>query len=123
MLSVRAPPSADCAMKSSSVTPARLPRRLFVLAIETLAALRDLARRRRVLDDEQLIARHRHALKPRICTGIAGPACLTGLPRSSNRLRTRPEYMLQMKSSPTLSVPFCTSTVATGPCPDRATLR
>ena len=32
-------------------------------AIETLAPLRDFARRRRVFDDEQLIARHRHALE------------------------------------------------------------
>ncbi len=39
---------------------------------------------------------------PSTCTGIAGPASFTGLPRSSNIARTRPEYMPQMKSSPTL---------------------
>ena len=32
-------------------------------AIETFATLRDFARRRRVFDDEQLIAGHRHALE------------------------------------------------------------
>ena len=32
-------------------------------AIETLAALRDFARRRGIFDDEQLIARHRNALE------------------------------------------------------------
>ena len=54
---------------------------------------------------------------PSTCTGIAGPAAFTGLPRSSSSARTRPEYMPQMKSSPTFSVPLCTSTVATGPLP------
>ena len=54
---------ADCAMKSSSVTPPRVAATALRFAIETLAALRDFARRRGVLDDEQLIARHRHALE------------------------------------------------------------
>ena len=63
MWSVRAPPAADCAMKSSSVTPPRVAATALRLAIETLATLRDFARRRRVLDDEELIAGHRHALE------------------------------------------------------------
>jgi hypothetical protein len=54
---------------------------------------------------------------PSTCTGIAGPADFTVLPRSSSSARTRPENMPTMKSSPTFSVPLCTSTVATGPFP------
>ena len=34
-------------------------------AVETLATLRDFARRRGVFDDEELIARHRHAAECR----------------------------------------------------------
>ncbi len=55
--------------------------------------------------------------KPRICTGIEGPADLTVLPRSSNIARTLPLYSPQMKLSPVASVPRCTSTVASGPLP------
>ena len=46
--------------------------------------------------------------KPRICTGIDGPASFTVLPRSSYSARTRPENLPQMKLSPPRSVPRCT---------------
>ena len=48
-------------------------------AIETLTALRDFARGRRVFDDEQLIARHRHALEAEDLHGNRGAGFLDRL--------------------------------------------
>ncbi len=111
-------PAAACDMKSSRVTaPLRDVRRLFASrsrrcrfwAISREAAASSTTRKRSPAIGTPSM--------PNTCTGIAGPASFTCLPRSSNMARTRPEYMPQMKSSPTRRVPFCTSTVATGPFP------
>ena len=55
--------------------------------------------------------------KPVTSTGVAGPASLTRSPRSSLIARTRPQVVPEKNASPTCSVPFCTSTVATMPRP------
>ena len=47
-------------MKSSSVTRALARAAALRFAIEPLATLRDLARLRRIVDDEELVAGHRH---------------------------------------------------------------
>src|SRR5437762_3125589 len=49
--------------------------------------------------------------------GVEGGASLGVRPGSSNIARTLPNTEPQMKKSPGLSGPFCTSTVATGPRP------
>ncbi len=49
------------------------------LAIEPLATLRDLARRRRILDDEELIAGHRHAVDAEHLHRNRGTRALHGL--------------------------------------------
>ena len=46
-----------------------------------------------------------------------GAALSTGLPFSSNMARTRPNSLPAMIGSPSFSVPFFTSTVATAPRP------
>ena len=58
---MRFSPAAACDMKSSSETA--LLRRAAALgfAVEAFAALRDLARLRGVVDDEELVAGHGHA--------------------------------------------------------------
>ncbi len=55
--------------------------------------------------------------KPITSTGIEGPAFLTCLPRSSMSARTLPNVPPTTMMSPTRSVPFWTSTVATAPRP------
>ena len=86
-------------------------------AIETLATLRDFARRRRVFDDEQLIARHRHALEAEHLhrnrrTGLLHRlAALVEQRANAAGVHAADEVVAD------LSVPFCTSTVATGPLP------
>ena len=55
--------------------------------------------------------------KPRISTGVDGGAVLTRLPLSFTIARTLPTAVPAITKSPTLSVPFCTRTVATGPLP------
>ena len=55
--------------------------------------------------------------KPRISTGIDGPACLICLPFSSTNARTLPTCSPARIASPTFRRPFCTSIVATGPRP------
>ncbi len=55
--------------------------------------------------------------RPWISTGIDGPALCTGLPFSSSIARTRPYTAPASTTSPRLSVPDCTSSVATGPRP------
>ena len=50
-----------------------------------------------------------------ISTGVDGPASLTFSPRSLISARTRPLARPAMMLSPTCSVPFCISTVASGP--------
>ena len=55
--------------------------------------------------------------RPMISTGTDGPADFTFLPLSSVIARTRPTAVPAMTMSPLCSVPFCTSTVATGPRP------
>ena len=55
--------------------------------------------------------------KPMTSTGIEGPAFLTCLPLSSMSARTLPNVPPTTTMSPTRSVPFCTSTVATAPRP------
>ena len=54
---------------------------------------------------------------PSTSTGVDGTASLTICPFSSNIARTLPYTAPAMKLSPTRSVPFCTSTVATLPRP------
>ena len=55
--------------------------------------------------------------RPMTSTGIEGPAFLTCLPLSSISARTLPNVPPATTMSPTRSVPFCTSTVATAPRP------
>ena len=55
--------------------------------------------------------------RPSTCTGIDGAALSTALPFSSNMARTRPNSLPAMIGSPSFSVPFFTSTVATAPRP------
>ena len=55
--------------------------------------------------------------RPSISTGVDGVAVLTRLPLSLIIARTLPTAVPAITKSPTLSVPFCTSTVATGPRP------
>ena len=55
--------------------------------------------------------------RPWISTGIEGPASSTDFPVSSVMARTRPNTLPASSTSPRLSVPDCTSTVATGPLP------
>ena len=57
------------------------------------------------------------SFSPRISTGWDGPASLTRLPLSSIIALTRPWADPAAIASPTWSVPFCTSTVATEPFP------
>src|SRR5215510_12887056 len=54
---------------------------------------------------------------PWISTGSDGPAILTFLPDGSSSPRTRPEYEPTTTASPSFSVPFWISAVATGPRP------
>ena len=55
--------------------------------------------------------------RPRISTGADGPASVTARALSSSMARTRPHSAPATTMSPCRSVPFCTSTVATGPRP------
>ena len=55
--------------------------------------------------------------KPSTSTGWLGPAEVTLRPLSSIIARTRPKAVPATMGSPILRVPFCTSTVATGPRP------
>ena len=55
--------------------------------------------------------------RPVISTGTLGPASFTRRPRSSIMERTRPTVVPATMVSPAWRVPFCTSTVATGPMP------
>ena len=57
------------------------------------------------------------AERPRISTGVEGPADFTALPLSSCMARTRPHSAPATTMSPGCRVPFWTSTVATGPRP------
>ncbi len=116
-LRVRCCPAAACDMKSSSDTTPFVVRRLL--------ASRSSRSRRWAISRAWLASSTTTnwspaigtPVRPSTCTGIAGPASLTCLPRSSSRARTRPECRPQMKSSPTCSVPLCTRIVATGPLP------
>ena len=55
--------------------------------------------------------------RPRISTGLEGPAFLTLLPLSSIIALILPKAAPATIGSPTFKVPSCTSTVATGPRP------
>mmetsp|Transcript_37212 Transcript_37212/g.81028 ORF Transcript_37212/g.81028 Transcript_37212/m.81028 type:complete len:373 (+) Transcript_37212:768-1886(+) len=55
------------------------------------------------------------SLRPRICTGVEGPASSMGSPVSPSSARTRPCMEPASTASPTRSVPACTSIVAVGP--------
>ena len=57
------------------------------------------------------------ASRPRISTGVDGPASSTARPRSSNIARILPKVLPTTKLSWFFSVPFCTSTDATAPRP------
>ena len=57
------------------------------------------------------------SLRPRISTGVDGPASFTRRPLSSIMARILPKHAPAAMVSPTLKVPFCTRTVATGPLP------
>jgi hypothetical protein len=117
MRSVRFSPRSAAVMKSSSETMLFDVRRLFAFAIETLTALRDLARFHRVFDDDELIARHRNSADARDLNGNRRTCFLDDLSALVEQRAHAAEYMPQMKSSPTCSVPPCTRTVATGPLP------
>mmetsp|Transcript_16285 Transcript_16285/g.49376 ORF Transcript_16285/g.49376 Transcript_16285/m.49376 type:complete len:505 (-) Transcript_16285:542-2056(-) len=56
-------------------------------------------------------------LRPTSSTAVDGPDSLTSSLRSSCSLRTRPHCAPATTMSPTRSVPFCTSAVATAPWP------
>ena len=82
------------------------------------AELGDAARLRLVLDHLEHVAGVRQVVEAgdldrRRGAGLLRPAA----PRSSLIARTRPQAEPETKTSPTFSVPFCTSTVATGPRP------
>ena len=55
--------------------------------------------------------------KPKISTGIDGPASLISLPASSNIARTRPNALPARIMSPRFKIPDCTKMVDTGPRP------
>ena len=55
--------------------------------------------------------------RPRISTGILGPACSIGWPFSSSIARTRPNWVPASTTSPRRSVPDWISSDATGPRP------
>ena len=55
--------------------------------------------------------------RPRISTGVDGPASFSWRPLSSSIARTRPHSAPATTMSPWRNVPFWTSTVATGPRP------
>ena len=55
--------------------------------------------------------------RPRISTGMEGPASCTCLPFSSTMARTLPKAVPAKSISPFFSVPLCTSRVATAPRP------
>jgi hypothetical protein len=55
--------------------------------------------------------------RPRISTGVAGPASVSCSPRSFSRARTRPNWLPATTMSPRFSVPRLTSTVETAPRP------
>mmetsp|Transcript_37977 Transcript_37977/g.63861 ORF Transcript_37977/g.63861 Transcript_37977/m.63861 type:complete len:275 (+) Transcript_37977:634-1458(+) len=55
------------------------------------------------------------SLRPRICTGVEGPASSMGWPLSPSSALTRPYMDPLSTASPTLKVPACTSSVAVGP--------
>ena len=57
------------------------------------------------------------SVNPVICTGWLGPAVVTLLPAASLSARIFPYTFPTTTLSPTLSVPFWTRTVATGPLP------
>ncbi len=57
------------------------------------------------------------ASRPRISTGVDGPAISIARPRSSNIARILPKVLPTMNESPDFKVPFCTSTDATAPRP------
>ena len=57
------------------------------------------------------------SLRPVISTGTEGPAEVIFWPLSLTMARTRPTEVPAMMISPCFSVPFCTSSVATGPRP------
>ena len=78
----------------------------------------DLTRLGRVGDRPGTSRRARAAFRARaLRPASTGRRVLAGRPRSSMSARTRPTTGPAMKLSPTLSVPSCTSTVATGPRP------
>ena len=55
--------------------------------------------------------------RPVISTGVEGPAWAIALPLSSVMVLTLPTDVPAIRTSPDLSVPFCTRSVATGPLP------
>ena len=56
-------------------------------------------------------------LRPKISTGVDGPAVLILFPLSSDIALTLPWLAPAAIFAPTFNVPFCTRTVATGPLP------
>ena len=114
-------PSAICCCSDSSVRrPPLLAERLF-LGLR-LAVRDDLPRLDRIVDDLERVARRGQRRRPSTSTGVDGPAFLTLRPEVIESARTLPSTVPAMKRSPSLSVPSCTSTVATGPRP-RSSLR
>ena len=110
------PPSAICACSDSSVEPRALRAERARLRL-LLAERRDLPRLGRVRAPgtrrPAAAGRPGRALRP---ASTARPTS-SASPRSSMSARTRPTIGPAMNVSPTLSVPSCTSTVATGPRP------
>ncbi len=108
-----------CGPASGPACRARRPsRRRPCRAACGVAELGDLARAAFVLDHHERLAGRRHAGQAedlhRASTGRLRSSCW---PLSSSIARTRPHSAPATTMSPCCSVPFCTSTVATGPRP------
>ena len=110
------PPSAICSLSDSSVRrpPLAPSARSLACACRNVAICRAFAASATVWNGSPGCGR---LVRPSTSTGVDGPADFVGRPRSSMSARTLPTTGPAMKLSPTLSVPSCTSTVATGPRP------
>ncbi len=83
-----------------------------------LALGRDVSRLALVVDLAEVVARARHVAPARGSrTGFDSPAWISDRPFSSCIARILANAVPQTSASPADSVPFCTSTVATGPRP------
>ena len=89
-----------------------------LLALETVTRLRDFGRLDRIHHDAVCHPPAEHPAVPRICTGMPGPACLIVLAALvEQRTHAAIDNDRHTNESPTFSVPFVTSTVASAPLP------